>query len=612
LYESVAGGRGGVRGVVDFAGLILDKRKPVTHPCGAMWKLRVSWAVVGLAVAITGCQEWFLRQADQQVYQVVAERQQAALGETHSSDLGPEDGRFSIDGSLYDFVPHPVTAEVPEAFRTSPAAEDEPAPPQTTQPSAGRQVLTLQDAVAYAMRHSREFQSQKEDLYLAALALTLERHLWTPQFFGEVSYEYANYGQVRDFDHAMTAVAQIGATQRLPYGGEVTAQIINSLMRDLGARITSGETGQMLLSANIPLLRGAGKVAYESRYQAERNLIYAARRFERYRRAFLVQVASAYFDVLAIKAGIENAQASVEALAIDKQRSESLAQTDRVLQMDVDRAQVEYLVARNDAINAQASYDSALDRFKIMIGMPTAQAVDAVEPDFQVKAPAVDEEVAIQTALRYRLDLLNDQDAVDDARRGVLVARNNLLPDLDFRGSVTLNTDPNRKNSISYNTERATWRGEVAMEIPLNRVAERNAYRASLIDLRRAERDYDRRRDEVRLDVRDAFRRIEQARLSLDIQAENIKINDFRKRQAEELFNRGHLSSNRDKIEAEIAWRMAKNRYAQAEADYRTAVLTFLRDTGTLRVGDDGRLASAEDAASPSVTAAPPAADEGP
>lgn len=590
---------------------MLDKAKSMTHLCGAMCRFRVLWAVVVLAVPVAGCQEWFLRQADRQVYQVVAERQEQALGETHSPDLGPEDGRLLPSGSMYDFVPHPVRAEVPEAFRTRAVAEDGPALPQTTRPAVERQVLTLQDAVAYAMRHSREFQSQKEDLYLAALALTLERHLWTPQFFGEVSYEYANYGQVRDFDHAMTAIAQIGATQRLPYGGEVTAQIINSLMRDLGARITSGETGRMILSANIPLLRGAGKVAYESRYQAERDLIYAARRFERFRRAFLVQVASSYFDVLAIKAGIENAQASVEALAIDRQRSEGLAATGRILQVDVDRAQVEYLVARNDAINAQAAYDSALDRFKLLIGMPTTQAIDAVEPDFEVVAPAVDEDVAIETGLRYRLDLLNDQDAVDDARRGVQVARNNLLPDLDFRGSVTLDTDPNQKNSVSYNTERATWRGEVAMEIPLNRVAERNAYRASLIDLRRAERSYDRRRDEVRLDVRDAFRGIEQARLSLAIQAENIKINDFRKRQAEELLNRGLLSSNRDKIEAETSWRQARNRYAQAEADYRTAVLTFLRDTGTLRVTDEGRLASFEGADSPRSPGGPVAAGDG-
>ncbi len=66
--------------------------------------------------------------------------------------------------------------------------------------------------------------------------------------------------------------------------------------------------------------------------------------------------------------------------------------------------------------------------------------------------------MAIKTALKYRLDLLNDLDAIDDSRRGVLIAKNNLLPFFDFAGSVTMDTDPDRKNSISYNTERTTWR----------------------------------------------------------------------------------------------------------------------------------------------------------
>src|SRR5207253_9955531 len=134
-----------------------------------------------------------------------------------------------------------------------------------------RPILTLSAALGYAFAHSREFQRAKEDLYLAALALTLERHLWTPQFTGNVSSQYANCGQIRDFDHAMAAVAQVGVEQRLPLGGSVTAKVMDNLMRDLTHHITTGETGQAVLSANIPLLRGAGLVAQESRFQAERN-----------------------------------------------------------------------------------------------------------------------------------------------------------------------------------------------------------------------------------------------------------------------------------------------------------------------------------------------------
>ena len=51
-------------------------------------------------------------------------------------------------------------------------------------------------------------------------------------------------------------------------------------------RKVSGEgiqSAEIILEADIPLLRGAGNVAREDRIQAERDLIYAAREFERFR-----------------------------------------------------------------------------------------------------------------------------------------------------------------------------------------------------------------------------------------------------------------------------------------------------------------------------------------
>ena len=145
--------------------------------------------------------------------------------------------------------------------------------------------------------------------------MSLERFLWTPQLSSQLSYEFADYGQVREFDRAMTATASIAAEQRLPLGGTVTAQVIDRWMRDLKVHTTSGETGTMILSADIPLLRGAGKVALESRYQAERNLIYAVRTFERFRREFVVDIAGDFFTLLSLHTQIGSAEAQVRSLA---------------------------------------------------------------------------------------------------------------------------------------------------------------------------------------------------------------------------------------------------------------------------------------------------------
>ena len=557
---------------------------------------------LGLAavIGLSGCHAWFLADADREVYRLIEQRQQATLGETHAVRLGAENGAASRGGDKYDFVPHPVDPGVPSAFQARPEAASEANPSEATadEPAptdADPLMFTLADALAYALKHSREYQTAKEDLYLAALDLTLERHLWTPLLVSTVSAEFADFGQVRDFDRAMTAVADFSVTQALPYGGQVTAQVVHSLMRDLGVHVTSAETGVAILSADLPLLRGAGRVAYESRYQAERNLIYATRNFERFRRTFLVDIAGDYFELLVNKSAIENAEESVKGFLSDLERAQALVEKEKLIRVEADRARVEYLIATNDVITTREFFETALDFFKIRLGMPTDTPLDIVAEEVGLVDPKVGEAVATETALRYRLDLLNDLDAVDDARRAVVIARNNLLPQFDLSGSVTLDTDSTRLNSASFNTERATWRGMAELEIPLDRKQERNDYRSAWIGLRRAERLYDEAKDRVRVQVRSALRRLKQAHFSMEVQRENININAVRREHAKILFEVGKLSSNRDKIEAENAYRRASDRFATAESDYRIAILEFLLDTGTLRVGDDGRWVRPDD-----------------
>ena len=556
-------------------------------------------------LAAGGCHEWFINRADREVSQLIESRQRAALGETHPVDIGTETGRIRWTESMYSFAPHPADPEVPEAFRS--ATTPRPVSPQTTtgpaattsapaepadaetQPTVEPLRFTLSDCLAYAQGQAREYQTAKEDLYLAALALSLERFLWTPQLSGQLSLDYTNSGQVTDFDRAMTAVATIAAEQRLPLGGTVTAQVIDQWVRDLKTHTTLGETGQMILSADIPLLRGAGRVAYESRYQAERDLIYAVRDFERFRRGFLVDIAGDFYRLLALHIQIGSAEFQVESLAKEYQRAQARADKEKIQQFEADRARVDLLNARNRLASTQEIYGSALDLFKIRLNMSTDAPLSLVDEDVDLYEPEVTEGEAIATALKYRLDLLNAWDAVDDARRGVLVAKNNLLPDFDFTGSVAVDTKPGKPNTLEYNTERTTWQGMLELEIPVNRQEERNDFRSALIDLRRAERNHDEFEDQVRAAVRRALRRIALARISVDIQRESIVISEFRRAQVQARADLGKMESTRDTVEAEDALREAKNRFADAESDYRSTILEFLLAAGVLRVGEDGK-----------------------
>ena len=54
--------------------------------------------------------------------------------------------------------------------------------------------LTLAQAVAIATKYNRDYQFQKENLYLQALALTGERYKYALKWFGTIDYEYTKNG----------------------------------------------------------------------------------------------------------------------------------------------------------------------------------------------------------------------------------------------------------------------------------------------------------------------------------------------------------------------------------------------------------------------------------
>ncbi len=257
--------------------------------------------------------------------------------------------------------------------------------------------------------------------------------------------------------------------------------------------------------------------------------------------------------------------------------------------MEAQRAQTNLLTAWNNVVNAEEDYRTRLDQFKILIGMPTTEAIDVVDEDFGLTVPQVDEAAAIQIALDNRLDLINERDAIDDARRQVKVAENGLLPDLNLRGNATWDTNPAKLDQWDYNHERVTWRAGMDLNLPVDRVKERNRYRASLIDLRRSQRRYDLSADTVRFQVRQARREIERAMTSLSIQKQSIELAQQQREAADFRFRMGQIG-NRDVMDAENNLLEARDRYADAQSTLRKAILGFYLNTGMIRSDDEGNL----------------------
>jgi outer membrane protein TolC len=261
----------------------------------------------------------------------------------------------------------------------------------------------------------------------------------------------------------------------------------------------------------------------------------------------------------------------------------------------VQRAEQAQLQAENSVVAARESYQNSLDAFKITLGMPVSEELAIIPIALDLDVPNMEGPEVQKAAHRYRLDLQTARDRIDDARRAVDNARDGLLPGLDLTAQAQLanpTDDPARK----LNSRTLTYSAGVTLDLPIDRLSERNDYRRSLIAYERAQRAFEQLRDQVTADVQQDVRSIRTAQSSLRIQQESISLAERRLDLASELLRQsgaggaGQAQGNtprpdaRDLVEAQTALLQAQDTYEQARADLQVQVLQFLRDTGTLRV----------------------------
>jgi len=448
--------------------------------------------------------------------------------------------------------------------------------------------LTLEAALRRFQDTGREIINAREDYTLAAIRLLQERHLWGPRFFNDTSASVDSVAGDPDVDVPLRIINELRATQRLPYGGDVEASILWDATEQLRTTATDDYTQatQIVLSGDVPLLRGAGLVAREQRIQRERDLVYAAREFERTRRELLVSIASDYFGLLNQLDRIRNQVRSIASRqqSVERTRAEVDAGKRRALEI---RQQQQNLLSAQDAlIGLRESYLRSLDRFKIRLGIPVVEPINILASDLVLPEPEATPVESSLAAVRYRLDLQNRRDFIDDRRRAVANARNDLLPDLDLAGSIAVGTDPDdRVGSVDFVWDRPEYTASVTFGLPLDREIERLSLRSSIIGLQREQRSYEQFRDGVILDARAARRNIDQLRFSLllnEQRVENIRL------QIEEQKLRDDTDPF-DLTQSEDQLLEAENNLALARQQLRTAVLEYLLATGQLRVRLDGR-----------------------
>jgi outer membrane protein TolC len=506
------------------------------------------------------------------------------------SACGPEHYKAEADKEVYKII----DGKWKDSFgqKVNYTISDVPPSPNDVQieksvPSSG--VITLAQAAAMATAHNRDYQRQKEELYLMALDLTLERHQFAIQWFGTFDSKYTR----GDADETLEHQAGLGFNQMLADGAQISASIAYDWLRYLTGDPRASIGSVLSATVTQPLLRGAGRrIAQENLTQAERNVLYQIRTFNRYRQEFVVSIVGDYYRVLQRRDAVTNAENNYKRRVESRQRLEMEADAGRTNRFEVDQAKQRELDAMNNYVQAQQMYQQGLDYFKIRLALPTDAKVELDQNELKalekvgVGQPNYTVDTAVETALLERLDLATSMDRIDDALRKVMVAADGLGADLNLTGGMNVgSTPPTDYGRLQFH--HGTYELGFEASLPLDRKQERNVYREALITLEQQQRQYDNDEDTVKLEVRQAYRDLQQAAESYDIQRNSLNLAQTRVDSTTLLLAAGRLTT-RDLLEAQDALLLAQNNLTAALVDHAIAKLSFFRDIGILQVRPDG------------------------
>lgn len=544
---------------------------------GFNW-LRLTVLILGGAVLVGCSPNRYRRAADRQVDAIIAEK------------------AFEVPEMGTGFSIAMVPEETWEGFPEEETADEFLGDAGLTELGAYR--VSLKQALELASKYNRNYQTNKELVYLDALELTLARFQFAPIFSsrasgvdrGAVSEIKNGVDTVTETDHSVGLTGSLGFNQLFHGGTRLAANFTTDFLRFITGDQSVTTSSLFAASLTQPLLRGGGyRVTMENLTQAERNVLYSLRNFVRFRQEFTVQVASAYYRVLLNREFARNAFLGLKNFRRNAEEERELAREGRRSLSQLGQLQQAELSAESQWIDAVRNYKQSLDDFKVRhLGMSagTSLVFDMSEVEgLSILHPELELQDAIHISFASRLDLFTERDRVIDAARRVKVRSNGLLPDLDLVLSGGLDSDLNEP--LSFNFDRSQWSAGIDLELPFNRRSERNSYRASLVRFDQSVRQAQLRQDEIQLSVTETLRNLDQAKRQFEISEVGVELG-HRRIEEEELRSELDLGTARDLVQAQTDLIDALNQRTSALVSHTIARLQFWSTMGILQISDTG------------------------
>ena len=439
-----------------------------------------------------------------------------------------------------------------------------PAAAQTTQ------ILTLEQAVNEALGQNERLINQADTTAQADLGLRLARNTFKPKVTPNI---FGSFGRT----DISSQTYRVDVSQKLTTGTDLrlsvataSSQIPNqSRLSEADVLFYNADT---TLSVTQPLLRGFGSsVARRSLTSAELRRTDANRQQTLAEQQVAVDVAAAYYRVVAQQSFVDVARQSLDRSRRLRDASEAKLDAGLVSQLDVLRAQQLVTQAESQFFDSQAGVEDARDRLTFLMGRPTSERIEVRADIPRPEREPIDAVQATTLALGNRLDLRSRVALRDDAENQIRFTKNQLLPQVDVNLALT-----RRETADSFRTSFAMDGYQFAtfftIAMPVDRTAQQVDYQSAVLDRDQRRREVATLERQISDDVKQALRERDRllrgvisAETSVEIGRREVEVAQMR-------YQTG-LSNNLDVVTAESGLLAAEGRRIQALADSAVAKL---------------------------------------
>jgi len=376
----------------------------------------------------------------------------------------------------------------------------------------------------------------------------------------------------------------LDVSQRIPWtGGTLVASGRYLSQPDVDAPYP--RTSDLRLILSQPLLRDAGPNATYFELTNSRRLVEGQERsLVLARQRLMVQVAAAFYAVIAQRQLFEVADQSLQRTESLLQASDARLKVGMASKLDVFRAELQAAQAREGMIRARASLETALEQFRGILALPPDNplepaAVSLSQPAEEREDPL---EVLVQRALDNRLELKEARDRVHDAERAASLARQNMLPRLDVNLGVT-QLGFGRSFGEAWSVADRQVEFFLSASYPVRQSTQKANRAVSELEVQSRKRDVDQLELQVKREVHQAVRELDRIRQSVDVQEQAVDVAVKQRRLAVLRYQRG-LASNFDVVDAESNLVVARSALVSLLTSFAVARLELLRVIGTLSI----------------------------